>query len=768
MTNEYIESPYFKDIVELIYKKEFLDANLKLDLLLLKDQDNFFLNNLKGVILLNLRDLDNAEIYLNKSIILNSSFVEAYSNLGIVLFLKKNFLEAIKSFEHCITSKEKLDFYYLNIGNCYRELSNFQDSLKYYEQALSKNPNNYEIFFNLGILYLSIPKNFNKAISFFEKSIEINKKNYLSYFFLGRCYNLKKNFLNAIYNLKKSIEINPEHYKAYEEICYSFYFTRQLNLCLTFAEKCLVLDPKNTKSYLAIFSSYQLLGEKDKAYKFLLKALRFNKKNHEIWNNLGVNAQSKGSFFKAKKYYNRSLKLFENFHALKNIGQCFLESHNPTKGLDYIKKAKDSPDSSIAENESYIFHSNYLLDYSQKQYLGACEEYRSKVIANNASLYLSTFRNLKLQNISPIKLKVGFISGDFNRHAVAIQIIDILQELKKISKIELFFYYNNFKIDDVTKEFINLTSNWKNILSFSDEEVFNLIKSDNLNILVDLSGYTDGNRLPVLIAKPAPIQISWCGYLQSLGIPEIDYIISDPHCIPQDLNHLYLEKILKLPNIWSQLCLRKISNHPLKITPALKNNYITFGSFNHDKKINIKVIETWSRILNLLPNSKLVIFLGKTLDSYSLNELKNIFFQNKVNETQLVINSHKMPRDQLLECYNQIDISLDTFPYSGGTTSLESIAMCVPIITLVGSLFLSRTGYSVNMNADLKEWCCKNEEEYINKAIYFSNNIKKLNEVRVNLYNNRLNNPAFNNNIFAQNFITILEQVWNNHIIENV
>ena len=172
MTNEYIESPYFKDIVELIYKKKFLDANLKLDLLLLKDQDNFFLNNLKGVILLNLRDLDNAEIYLNKSIILNSSFVEAYSNLGIVLFLKRNFLEAIKNFEHCITSKEKLDFYYLNIGNCYRELSNFQDSLKYYEQALSKNPNNYEIFFNLGILYLSIPKNFNKAISFFEKSIE--------------------------------------------------------------------------------------------------------------------------------------------------------------------------------------------------------------------------------------------------------------------------------------------------------------------------------------------------------------------------------------------------------------------------------------------------------------------------------------------------------------------------------------------------------------------------------------------------------------------
>ena len=153
---------------------------------------------------------------------------------------------------------------------------------------------------------------------------------------------------------------------------------------------------------MAIFSSYQLLGEKDKAYNFLLKALRINKKNHEIWNNLGVNAQSKGSFFKAKKYYIRSLKLFENSHALKNIGQCFLESHNPAKGLEYIKKAKDLPDSSFAENESYIFHSNYLLDYSQRQYLDACKEYRSKVIQNNSGLYLSTFKNIKLQNINPI------------------------------------------------------------------------------------------------------------------------------------------------------------------------------------------------------------------------------------------------------------------------------------------------------------------------------------------------------------------------------
>ena len=380
---------------------------------------------------------------------------------------------------------------------------------------------------------------------------------------------------------------------------------------------------------------------------------------------------------------------------------------------------------------------------------------------------MSTFKNIKLQNIDSIKLKVGFISGDFNRHAVAIQIIDILQELKKISKIELFFYYNNFKIDDLTKEFINLSSNWRSILSLSDDEAFNIIKSDNLNILIDLSGFTDGNRLPILIAKPAPIQISWCGYLQSLGIPEIDYIISDPYCIPQNLDHLYSEKILKLPNIWSQLSLRKISNNPSNITPALKNNYITFGSFNHDKKINIKVIQTWSRILNLLPNSKLIIFLGKILDSYSLIELKSIFLKNKINENQLVINSNKMARDQLLECYNQIDISLDTFPYSGGTTSLESIGMCVPIITLFGNLFLSRTGYSVNMNAGLKEWCCKNEDEYVNKALYFSNNITKLNEVRSDLYNNRLNNPAFNNKIFSQNLITILEQVWNNYKTKN-
>ena len=135
MIDNYLKSPEFINILDLIQKNNFIDANIKLDSLIFKDTNNFFLNNLKGVILLNLRDLDNAEVFLKKSINLNINFIEAYSNLGIVLFLKKNFLESIKNFKNCITSGEKLDFYYLNIANCYRELNSFDNSLKFYSLA---------------------------------------------------------------------------------------------------------------------------------------------------------------------------------------------------------------------------------------------------------------------------------------------------------------------------------------------------------------------------------------------------------------------------------------------------------------------------------------------------------------------------------------------------------------------------------------------------------------------------------------------------------
>jgi len=217
MLDNYVKNPEFINIVDLINKRNFLDANLKLDSLIFRDKDSYFLNNIKGVILLNLGDLNNAEIFLKKSINLNKNFFEAHSNLGTVFFLKKNFLESIKSFEHCINFGEKLDYYYLNIANCYRELNNFDDSKKFYSLALKKNDNNFEIYFNLGILYLSISQDFDKAIVHFKKAIDLKKNHYLSYFFLGRCYNLKKNFDHAILFLKRSIEINPNYYKSYEE-----------------------------------------------------------------------------------------------------------------------------------------------------------------------------------------------------------------------------------------------------------------------------------------------------------------------------------------------------------------------------------------------------------------------------------------------------------------------------------------------------------------------------------------------------------------------
>ena len=766
MVDNYLKNPEFINIVDLTNKRNFLDANLKLDSLISRDKDSYFLNNIKGVILLNLGDLNNAEFFLKKSINLNKNFIEAYSNLGTVLFLKKNFLESIKNFEYCVNAGEKLDYYYLNIANCFRELNNFDDSLKFYSLALQKNDSNFEIYFNLGILYLSIPQDFDKAINFFKKTIDIKKNYYLSYFFLGRCYNLKKNFDYAISFLKKSIEINPNYYKSYEEISYSYLAQNIFHLCIDFARKAIKLNKKSLKSYLREAVALVHLKELETAYSVLLKALELNRKNPEVWNNLAVIFQSRGYFFKAIKFYNRSLKLLESSSTLKNIGHCFFEIHNQQKGFEYIEKAISLPSSSIDDFESYIFHSNYLLNYKQKKYLDVCDTYRSKIIKENLNLYLSVNRNYQLQNTNINKLKVGFISADFNSHAVATQIIDVLAEIKKLDQIELFAYYNNSKFDNDTKEFTNIIKNWRNIFFLSDENVIKTIVSDNLNILIDLSGYTTGGRLPVFIAKPAPIQISWCGYLQSLGLSEIDYIIADNFCISENFENLYTEKIIRLPNVWSNLSLSKLNNTTSQITPAIKNKYITFGSFNHSKKINYKVIKTWSSILKSLPLSKLIIQLGTGFyDDKFINEFKESFLKNGVQDDQLIINTKRLDRKDLLELYNQIDISLDTFPYSGGTTSLESIAMCVPIITLYGSLFLSRTGYSVNMNSGLKDWCCKDEEEYIKKAIYFSSDIEKLNDIRLNLYNNRQNNPIFNSKIFAQDFISALENSWNNYKI---
>jgi predicted O-linked N-acetylglucosamine transferase (SPINDLY family) len=315
--------------------------------------------------------------------------------------------------------------------------------------------------------------------------------------------------------------------------------------------------------------------------------------------------------------------------------------------------------------------------------------------------------------------------------------------------------------DETTKDYQKFLNNWFNVRNFTDEELINLIRSNNIEILVDLSGFTKGHRMSIFYNKAAPIQVTWCGYLASTGFKEIDYIIADKYTVLSGDESKYSEKVYKLNKTWSVL--KPIYNaHVNQEVPFCRNKFISFASFNNIKKINYKVIQLWCKILNNIKNSRLHLvdknFSDKEFDIY----FKNFFQNNGVKNEQLSFHD-SFDRIELLKMYNSVDIALDPFPYSGGTTSLESYWMCVPVLTKKGNYFISKSTESINRNIGLDNWIANDEDDYLSKAISFSKDLNFLQNTKNYLINNRNKFVIFDSEHLAEELSLAFKSMLKNY-----
>jgi predicted O-linked N-acetylglucosamine transferase (SPINDLY family) len=403
----------------------------------------------------------------------------------------------------------------------------------------------------------------------------------------------------------------------------------------------------------------------------------------------------------------------------------------------------------------YIFHSLYgfnSIEFDKEQ----IADYGDSV--KRVSLFKK--KNFNFDKNLKSKLNIGFVSSDFQKHPVGLFILDLFKCLKN-KDLNLYAYLNKpiNKEDEYSYLIKKNLNKYYNIDSLKDSETIDLIIKDKIDILIDMNGITSGNKLTIFANKPAPIQVTWAGFLHSTGLKEIDYIIGDPYVTPVENKDHFVEKIWQLPKIWCHLSSSDIKNINTESTPALKNNYITFGSFNNLHKMNELVISTWSKILNLVPNSVLFIKTGQ-LESYLFkNKIIKQFLKNGVFQNRLILDESSK-REDLLYSYNKVDIALDPFPYNGGTTSFETAWMCVPLLTIEGEKFISRCGLSINKNLGLENWIAKNPEDYINKAVMFSKDFLKLDLIRSQLRNNSRKSILFNSEEFSNNLADSFKEMW--------
>ena len=620
------------------------------------------------------------------------------------------------------------------LGYLYDCENNYVEAEKNYLKAVDIDRDLLDAKLNLAILYLKI-NNLNKSEFFFNQILDKNK-NFLVFYNFGLLQAEKKDYNKAISYFEKSYTLNNNFLPAQHHLAMAYTEIKDYNLAVATYEKLLKINDLKDINLGVIYNNlgnvYSSLKKFDLAYNYLLKALRYSIDKSKIYNNLGYLCYQIGDLEKSILYFKKATE--------KN-----------DENLNYHSRL-------IATSLYSFNHKNLYSNYINKFNL-TLEKLKFNSSQNNNPFSFDKFES---------KLKIGFLSSDFKRHPVGYFLLDHLDNIKKFG-LELHGYSNleeRFN-DDYTKKISNKFNYWSNIKLLNDRDLVSKIKKDKINILMDLSGYTGDNRIGVFALRAAPIQINWAAYLASLGIKEIDYILGDTVVTPLSHQYKYSENILQLKKIWSCLSVSDLKN--LKVvnkTPAINNKYITFGSFSNANKINKKVLNAWLKILNNVPNSKLFLKSFEFEITSQVARIKSFFIKNNINSNRILI---EKPSDrlELLNSYNNIDIVLDTFPYSGGTTNFEASWMCVPILTLKGDYFVSKCGESINSILNMKEWIASDIDNYVNKSIVFSKDFSILNQIKNKLILHSRNSDLFNSEKFALDFSEILKTTWKKFISTN-
>ncbi len=423
----------------------------------------------------------------------------------------------------------------------------------------------------------------------------------------------------------------------------------------------------------------------------------------------------------------------------QKMGEC-------EKALPYYHKSlnyKTIDSGAVEEYSNYLFHLHYL-SHNQGVLKQAATEYQRLL----SSIKPMKHHSSKTKAIR--KIRVGYVSPDFYRHIVAFFAYALLKKYDR--QCFQIYAYTNCQEDEATAEFRSMVDEFRNVNGLSCDEIARLIKKDNIDILVDLSGHTAGNMLPVFAYKPAPIQISGIGYFDTTGLKTMDYFLTDKYTTQPKEKENFYENLIVLPH--SHLCYMWHDNPPnVSPLPCLKNGYITFGCCNNWPKINDKVLALWKEILARVPNSCLFL---KTAAF-------DIPYVKKLAQAKLIAAGIDLSRVRLegfspdyLPVYQEIDIALDTFPYPGGGVTCDALYMGVPVITLAGKRHHERFGASLLYNVGLSKCVAESAAAYVDKAVALADSHMLLAEIRRTLRRKMRQSPIMD----ANRYMFDLEQVY--------
>lgn len=588
----------------------------------------------------------------------------------------------------------------------------------------------------------------------FEEFCHANANDAEAWYFLSTIHGLTGNLKEAANCCHLAIALQPDNSLVHSNLGNIFHLQGHLDNAVKEYRRALRIDPGNAAAHCNLANSLSSLGKIDEAIAHYEEAIRLNGNLHEAHANLGnILFYHRHKPNDALACYQQALHLKPDFvPALNGSGNIYgLQGKHDEARASYQEALKHDPYNAIARS-NLLFSLCYRADCDAETLFA--EHVRWGGIHEHDPASIPDYTNVPDKNK---RLRIGYVSADFRNHPVGIFLEQVLA-CHDNSNVEIFCYSNHGLKDDLTARLRRCANHWRDIVALPDEAVAQLIRQDGIDILVDLSGHTAGNRLSTFAFKPAPVQATWMSYVATTGLNAIDYIIANRFVIPPEDERYYVERVVRLPHHF--LCFTPPRpSVAVSALPAESKGNITFGCFNNAAKLTREVIAAWSQLLLSVPGSRLFLKSSGFNDEATRTHFQNLFAEHGVPSMRLQF-AGRSPRNEYLAAYHAVDIALDPFPYNGGTTTVEALWMGVPVVTLRGDRFVARMGESIMTNVGLEECVTATKDAYIAKAVALGSDLPRLAELRRGLRSQLLNSPLCDGPGFTSELESAYRRMW--------
>ncbi|GAA3540182.1 hypothetical protein GCM10022394_19940 [Zobellella aerophila] len=559
--------------------------------------------------------------------------------------------------------------------------------------------------------------------------------------------------LQALDALEKARALAPEDYLIFNSLAKVNQTLGNHPQAIAEQQESIRLNPSYSSAHIALAKMFLDQGNKNKITEHLDEA---EKLGHDLAEILSIRVIAESYSFQFHQALNNVrtlLKLKPNEAIVQNHAANIYKDMADFEMAErhYSQALKLDPDYTTAYS-GLLYCMHYNPHRTQEQILAFAKQCAGRFTPKENVSLTSSY------DLTPNKpLRIGMISSGFKLHPVGQMITPALENLP--SDIELYAYSTNDNHDFITGRIKNSVKSWSAIHHLSDKQLAEKIQQDGIDILIDLAGHGDGNRLRTFCMNPAPVNIKWVGGLvNTTGLSAFDYLLSDHIETPSAVDQWYVEKLIRMPDDY--ICYLPPPYIPdITALPAISNGFITLGCFNNPAKINPILLAQWAKLMHELPNSRLYLKGGQYNSAEVCDRIRNIMQEHRIGADRLILegpSSHK----ELLGSYNKVDIALDPWPYSGGLTTCEAMMMGVPVVTLPGPTFAGRHSATHLVNAGMPELVASDWDEYRRRAVELASDWPNLSVIRACLRQILLKSPVCDGPRFAKHFTTAMRAIW--------